>query len=230
MPRKAKWEFDAEVTDVFVDMLARSIPQIDVMRSMVAEVALSFGELKRSVVDLGASRGDAGSFLLRHLRDDERLDLVEVSRPMVKVCRTRFKDDPRVHVHEFDLREGYPPGVEDKTASMLVLALQFMPIEHRLRILRDVWRTTVSGGCIVLVEKVLGSTAESNDMLVRMYHELKRRNGYSQEEIDRKAQSLEGVLVPVTARWNEDLLASAGFGSVECFWRCLNFAAWVGVK
>ena len=42
--------------------------------------------------------------------------------------------------------------------------------------------------------------------------------------------TLEGVLVPVTARWNEELLHEEGFRSVDCFWRHLNFAGWVAVK
>ena len=53
---------------------------------------------------------------------------------------------------------------------------------------------------------------------------------YTQEEIDRKRLSLEGVLVPVTAAWNEDMLRREGFRNVDCFWRWMNFAAWVAVK
>ena len=34
----------------------------------------------------------------------------------------------------------------------------------------------------------------------------------------------------MTTGWNEDLLEGAGFRDVECFWRCLNFSAWVAVK
>jgi tRNA (cmo5U34)-methyltransferase len=59
---------------------------------------------------------------------------------------------------------------------------------------------------------------------------MKRRRGYTNEQIDRKRLSLEGVLVPVTARWNEDLLRAAGFGEVDCFWRWMNFAGWVAVR
>jgi hypothetical protein len=61
-----------------------------------------------------------------------------------------------------------------------------------------------------------------------------RANGYGEEEgeeeIERKRLSLEGVLVPVAAEWNEDLLRRAGFDEVECFWRCLNFAGSVAIK
>ena len=67
-------------------------------------------------------------------------------------------------------------------------------------------------------------------VLTRAHGDLKRTNGYSQEEVNRKRLSLEGVLVPVTAHWNEDLLRRAGFRDVECIWRCLNFAAWLAIK
>jgi hypothetical protein len=38
------------------------------------------------------------------------------------------------------------------------------------------------------------------------------------------------VLVPVTARWNEELLASAGFRQVDAFWRYMNFVGWIAIK
>jgi tRNA (cmo5U34)-methyltransferase len=49
-------------------------------------------------------------------------------------------------------------------------------------------------------------------------------------EYRKKKLALEGVLVPVTARWNEELLQMSGFKEVDCFWRNRNFAAWIAVK
>ncbi len=66
--------------------------------------------------------------------------------------------------------------------------------------------------------------------MVACYYSMKADNRHSEEEIDRKRLALEGVLVPVTARWNEELMASAGFQEIDCFWRWMNFAAWVAVK
>lgn len=233
-PAAPRWEFDAEVTRVFEDMLRRSIPQLDVMRGVVVDLADRYRTPGLPIVDLGASRGDAVAPMIERTWDNA-FHLVEVSTPMADVCRARFAhytdecSTPRVTIHDTDLRLGYP-DVHSACVTLCVLALQFTPIQHRQRILRDVWSRTMPGGVLVLVEKVLGSDAEADAALVALYHDLKERNGFSRDEIDRKAASLEGVLVPVTARWNEELLRGAGFGTVECFWRCLNFAGWLAVK
>lgn len=237
-PAAPRWEFDAEVTRVFEDMLRRSIPQLDVMRGIVVDLADRYRTPRTSIVDIGASRGDAIAPMIER-GWEQTFELVEVSRPMADVCRARFAEllvdgggdrrPPSVRVHETDLRHGYPE-VGAASVTLCVLALQFTPIQHRQRILRDVWRHTLPGGALILVEKVLGSDAEADEALVQLYHDLKERNGYSREEIDRKAASLEGVLVPVTARWNEELLRAAGFDTVECVWRCLSFGAWLAVR
>jgi tRNA (cmo5U34)-methyltransferase len=69
-----------------------------------------------------------------------------------------------------------------------------------------------------------------NDLLVDLYYELKGKNGYTEEQINSKRKSLEGILVPVTSDWNEQLLVNAGFDHVECFWRSLNFSGWIALK
>ena len=83
---------------------------------------------------------------------------------------------------------------------------------------------------LILVEKVLGASAELDGLLVEEYLKLKGANGYTQKDVERKRLSLEGVLGPLTAEWNEQLLRRAGFGDVDCFWRWMNFAGWVAVR
>ena len=133
-----------------------------------------------------------------------------------------------VTLHDLDLRHAYPDV--DATLTLAVLTLQFVPLDERERVVRDVYDHTRPGGAFVLVEKVRGTTDTTDLLLVDLYHGLKRAHGYGEEEIERKRLSLEGVLVPASADWNEALLTEAGFSDVECFWRCLNFAGWVAIK
>ena len=111
-----------------------------------------------------------------------------------------------------------------------MFTLQFIPIEHRQHLLYEIHRQLVPGGALILVEKILGASAAINELLVNLYHRMKLENGYSHEEVERKRLSLEGVLVPVTAKWNKELLHTAGFRQVDCFWRWMNFGGWVAVK
>jgi tRNA (cmo5U34)-methyltransferase len=226
-----RWAFDEEVAGVFDDMLERSIPQYETMRGLVFEVGRRFVQPGTQIVDLGCSHGAALAPFVREFGSAASYAGVEVSRPMLEAARRRFRAEIEagsVELLDHDLRGSYPSVEAGLTLS--VLTLQFTPIEHRPRIVRDVCRHTIDGGAFVLVEKVLGSSGRVDGLLTELHHGLKRASGYTQEEIDRKRLSLEGVLVPVAAAWNEDLLRGAGFREVECFWRCLNFAAWVAVK
>jgi tRNA (cmo5U34)-methyltransferase len=223
-----KWSFDADVTRVFDDMLRRSIPQYDVMRDACVNLGARYVQPETDIVDLGCSRGEALAPFVELFDGGNRFIGCEISDPMLEAARTRFSGAESVRVEKCDLRSGYPDVRASVTLS--ILTLQFTPIEYRQQILTNVYEHTVEGGALVLVEKILGNSAAIDRSLVDCYYHLKAENGYSQEAIDRKRHSLEGVLVPVTAQWNEELLRSAGFRYVDCFWRWMNFAGWVAVK
>jgi len=221
-----KWKFDADVTEVFDDMLSRSIPDYVGMRRATTELALRFAQKGTDIVDLGCSRGAALKPIIQALGvDDYDYIGLEVSEPMIEAAELEI---PNAEIYNFDLRDGYPEVQSSVTLS--ILTLQFVPIEYRQRIIQDAYESTVSGGVFLFVEKVLGSDAVSDKVLVDTYLNRKGENGYTQEQIIAKRRSLEGVLVPVTSDWNVDLMERAGFTNVECYWRQLNFAGWFGIK
>lgn len=225
------WEFDENVTQVFDDMLIRSIPQYEAMRQACFDWACRFQRRDTVILDLGCSRGEAMARLVDRFGVNNHFIGVEVSEPMLAAARQRFAGMIQagvVDIRQLDLREGYPPV--QASVTLCVLTLQFTPIEHRLRIMRDIYRHTTPGGALILVEKVLGATADLDQAMIKFYYDFKHANGYTWEEIDRKRLSLEGKLVPMTARWNEELLRETGFREVDCFWRWMNFAGWVAVR
>jgi len=234
---EGRWEFDVDVAEAFEDMLARSIPQYDVMREAVFEVGSAFVQKETAIVDLGCSRGAALEPFVKRFGPRNRYVGCEISEPMIAAARERFGAydgvnawngvSSMVSIRKLDLRTEYPAELASLTLS--VLTLQFTPIEYRPRILREVRKHTHEDGAFVIVEKVLGDVAETDALMVDLYHGHKRRAGYSDEQIVRKAAALEGVLVPLTARFDVELVRDAGFRTVECFWRWMNFAAWVAV-
>ena len=224
------WTFDGDVTAVFDDMLRRSIPQYEVMRETVFRLGCRHVEPGTSIVDLGCSRGEALQPFVDKFGAQCRFVGVDVSEPMLAAARERFNgymSSGIVDIRELDLRETFPP--ERASVVMGILTLQFVPIEYRQRIVQDAHDCLVPGGAFIVVEKVLGANARLDKAFVAEYLDMKRRQGYTEDQIQRKRLSLEGVLVPVTAAWNEELLRMAGFRTVDCFWRWMNFAGWIAV-
>lgn len=225
VPDGEKWKFDDQVAAVFDNMLARSIPRYDDMRELTYKVGRNYIRPNTTIVDIGCSNGLSAEPFVNHEND---IHLYDISEPMLAAAQARFSNNARVSVRRHDLRE----GIQDTNVSLIlsVLTLQFTPIEYRQQILQSLYKALIPGGALILVEKVLGATARLNNMFVREYYAVKKENSYTQKQISSKRKSLEGVLVPVTAKWNEDLMTGAGFSEIECFWRTLNFAGWVAIK
>lgn len=225
--QEGDWRFDAEVTDVFDDMLARSIPQYETMRETVLDFAsvLAPDRADLRFLDLGTSRGEVLMRFVERFGSAATYLGVEISEPMADVADARFETNPNVEIDRGDLRVGLPTGEYDVVTAVLTAC--FVPIEHRQRMLSDVYRALPSDGVFVIVEKVLGDDARIDEAITTVYRQLKAKNGYSWESIERKAHALEGVLVPVTAQMNVELLRSAGFSSVDSVWRWGPFVCWV---
>lgn len=220
--------FNDDVASTFGEMLDQSVPQLALMRETVARFGAPYVWPGANVVDLGASLGDAVAALrAASPLEAQRYTLVERSAPMLAGLRERFGDDPLVTIDETDLRYAYPAGRTSLT--LCVLTLQFIPIERRIPLLSRIRQSTVPGGALILVEKVISFHAAMDAALVAAHNGAKIDAGYGVEEIDRNLLALEGVLVPLPADVNADLVRGAGFGQVECIWRWGNFAAWLAL-
>lgn len=232
MPTKS-WEFDQEVTDVFDYMLEHSIPSYATMRSLTFDLGRRFVTPRSCIVDLGASLGRAVEPFCDQFLHTAKYALYEISPPM----RKALAENPNLNYAEAVLKDESITEVKhfgfdgtDTSLILSILTLQFTPIEYRARILRNVYESLKPGGAFILVEKVLGSTNTLDETMIAAYYAMKSGNGYSKDQIEAKRKSLEGVLVPLQASWNESMLRDAGFNQIECFYRHLNFAGWIAIK
>lgn len=245
-----RWEFNEDVAKKFDDMLERSIPGYGQMRELVYHLGKRFlGEGRCNVVDLGASRGEASAKFISKFPNAE-FYLTEISEPMIAEMEERFKDIEHVHVAPFDLRKtaeevrqavtlpstrivdnsSHADAVLPTNLILAILTMVFVPINHRPSILKGVYDGLAPGGAFFMVEKVIGSSASMQELMVTSYHEYKHLNGYSWEDIERKRAALEGVQVPLSDNTNISMLQAAGFRNVETFWRNMNFVGYIAIK
>ena len=85
-------------------------------------------------------------------------------------------------------------------------------------------------GCLILVEKVLGNDSLFNRLYIELYYEHKRKQGYSDNEIAKKREALENILIPYRIDENMDLLKKCGFSSQDIFYKWYNFAGFIAVR
>ena len=229
-----KWKFDSEVTQVFPDMIARSIPGYITMRDTVVMIAKNFLHRDKSnfhLLDVGCSRGDTIYEILDSLESGVEINAVGIdsSEDMILRAEHEFRNFDNVHFVLADITEvGITPAKYDVITS--ILTAQFIPLDVRQEFFNHVHTGLSSDGVFIIVEKVLGETPSSQGLLVDIYHKYKSDNGYTDEQIEEKRKALQGVLVPLRGSENEAMLKDAGFSNVQRFWQCLNFAGWVAFK
>lgn len=229
------WQFDESVTQVFADMLERSIPDYGRMRELTLALAGQIIDQHNHsrVVDLGCSTGLGLSGFVGRFGVTRRYTGCDTSEPMLQAARERFHGwDSIVEIKLCDLRRDYPvsKGVCDSSAVLSVLTLMFIPIERRLALLKRIYDSLLPGGIFVLVEKLVGEGATLDQLFQQQYLILKGENGYSQEQILRKQLSLEHVMTPLPATWTIEMLRLAGFRELDCFWRAGCFGGFLALK
>lgn len=231
---KEKWQFGSDVAKCFPNMLARSIPGYKQMRELTFAVGEKYlrkdGKIS-NIVDIGCSNGLSIYPYLEKYGARIRSFLVDNSEAMIEAVNKEYSgwiSCGAMQTYCYDITKQYPQTIADLT--LFILSLQFVPIEERQQLLKKVYDHTANGGAVILVEKVQGEDAETDDLLTDCYYAQKRANGYSEAQISEKRRSLRGVLVNLKPAWNEELLRGAGFTNIQMFWRHLNFCGWVAKK
>lgn len=228
LPPEGKWTFeDPGVAEQFDAMLEMSIPDYRTMRWLTSELAMHDLREEAVIADLGASRGGAIKEIYEKF-PEAKFHAWESSEPMRNALNNEFSQD-RVAVYGTDLKnELFVSNYFDRVLS--VLTIMFTPIEYRSAIFQRIHNSLRPNGKLLLVEKTLPENSGITESFVKVYYDLKRKNGYSEDQIDRKRHSLEGVLVPSTTESTESMLRSAGFSQIQQYWRALQFVGWVAYK
>ena len=230
-PNVADFRFNKAVAEVFDDMVDRSVPFYAEMQRMVTELAADFATPQSVVYDLGCSTGTTLVALNASLPANVKLVGIDNSPEMLERCRAKLNHAGITRPHELvcgDLHGHL--DLKDASVVVLMLTLQFVRPLYRDQLVTEIARNLKPGGCLILVEKILGEDATFNRLFIKYYYEMKRRHGYSELEISQKREALENVLIPYRLEENRLMLAHAGFRTSEVFFKWHNFAGLAAIK
>lgn len=225
------FEFNDEVAKVFPDMLARSIPGYAATIRAIGALASRYAQPGTKCYDLGCSLGAATLAMRRNIAvPGVEIVAVDNAPAMITRCREIIAaDDCDVDVSlvEDDVR-----NVAIDQASIVVMnyTLQFLEIGERDAMIGRIYDGLVAGGLFVLSEKVVDEDSVIEELLVRLHHDFKRENAYSDLEIHRKRTALENVLIPESVATHEARLRDAGFSHAGVWLRHFNFVSIVATR
>jgi tRNA (cmo5U34)-methyltransferase len=227
----SRFAFDQRVVDVFPDMIKRSVPGYATIINMIGNLAERYALANSHCYDLGCSLGAATLAMRHRIRAaDCKIIGVDNSAAMIARCQQVIAADSGEVLVE--LVEARIQDVQLHNASMAVLnfTLQFIPVDERLEMLRNICTGLNPGGVLIISEKVAFDDEPHQQLMTDLHHDFKRANGYSDLEIAQKRAAIENYLIPETLNAHRERLRQAGFNSVDVWFQCFNFASLIAIK
>jgi len=226
-----KFTFSKEVSDVFDDMINRSVPGYKDVLNMSGEIIKKFYQPDTMIYDLGASTGALPLKLIEIFQGLRfRYKGIDNSLPMVEKARSYLKKVS--HDQEIDFMKGDIEGFFFKDASVIVSSytMQFIPPERRESLFQEIYNSLTASGIFILSEKVVEEDERLNLFYQERHYQMKKKEGYSDLEIAQKRDAIENVLIPFTFERNIEMLRRCGFSTISIFYKWYNFVSILAVK
>lgn len=223
--------FDAQVVEVFPDMISRSVPGYSTIINTIGSLSREYAQDNTNIYDLGCSLGAATLAMKRSIKASKCSIIgIDNSSAMVERCK--------IHVNAFkgesivEIREGNILNTDITNASIVVLnfTLQFIEPEQRQALIQKIYDGMNTGGILILSEKLEATDTVCNNLLINLHHDFKRANGYSELEIAQKRTALENVMRPDSVETHRSRLSEAGFNHITQWFQCFNFMSLVAIK
>ncbi len=232
--RRSDFEFNIAIASVFDNMIARSVPFYLEQQLMIKEIVKRFWIPGTNVYDLGCATATTLIHLGRELEGPGRLIGYDNSIPMLEQARRKIEEsglENRIELRYGDLNGDLSKlSLENTSAVTMCWTLQFIRPLRRDDLIKWIYNGLAKNGVMVVTEKVLTKSTDMNRLFIDFYHDFKRHNGYTDEEVLRKREALENVLIPYRTDENLETFRRNGFQIVEAFFQWYNFAGFLCVK
>jgi tRNA (cmo5U34)-methyltransferase len=229
--KPSDFKFGATVANAFDDMVERSVPFYNEIQRMIIELAIEHAMPNTNIVDLGCSTGTTMVGLNAFVEENIKFIGVDDSAEMLKKCGVKLKQEDFKRDYELILADLHEEvNVENASVVILCLTLQFVRPLYREKLIKKIFDGLVSGGVLIISEKILAEDSLFNRNFIKYYYDYKRRNHYSEMEISQKREALENVLIPYKLSENLKMLREAGFSHTETFFKWYNFSGFIAIK
>ncbi len=225
------FRFDEKVADIFEDMLARSIPGYALTISMIGVIAERFFIDGTNCYDLGSSLGAATITVRRKIgKKKGKIIAVDNSPQMIERSKKFIESEESNFPVELICADIRDVKVSNASVVLLNFTLQFIPPGEREKLLQNIFDGLTNGGVVLISEKIKFENPDEEKLMVDLYYDFKRLNGYSELEISQKRDALENVMIIDSLAKHKSRAEKIGFSKFFLWFRTFNFVSYLLIK
>ena len=229
--KPSSFSFNQEVTEVFPDMLERSIPGYRTTINSIRFLASKYSKKGTNCYDLGCSLG-ASSIALGEgaAHNDCRIMAVDKSSSMTKKFSEIIKQknlDLNIQIFNEDVLD---TKITNASIVIMNFTLQFIRKQDRQLVLDKIYNGLNDGGLLILSEKIILDDKKINNLLIDLHENFKFENLYTREEIENKKESIKNVLIEDDIKTHQSRLSKSGFTKIGIWLQHFNFASFLAIK
>lgn len=229
-PYEKQFEFDKSVASVFDDMISRSIPFYSINIELEVQILSKILKKNANVIDFGCSTGTT-VLKLYEKRQDLTLTGIDSSEAMIENAINKSKAIAgNKNNIKFICEDILKYNINSVDAVIMNYTLQFIRPIQRLELVKKIYDSLNLGGVFLFSEKLIFDDKKFSKIMIEIYEDFKKNQGYSKYEIAQKRQALENVLIPYTEKENKILCKKSGFENIECIQKWGNFATFIAIK
>lgn len=225
---KCSWEFNESVAEDFDNHVWALVPGYKWFHDYIARLAEFYIEDDDAILDIGCSTGT----LLRDIKSklpnrDFYMCGVDKSEAMIRIAKSNV-NYLKSNFFTGDILEYFDTTDPYMKLSFItiVLTLQFLSYEDRLKVLKTCHSRLKDGGVVVVVEKIIQEDGHMQSMFDGIYQEMKFENGLSKDSLFDKTLSLRGKMKPLTSFENEEVFNRCRFNYTP-FMQIGCFKGWI---
>tara|TARA_R110000796_G_scaffold159388_3_gene276201 strand:- start:21392 stop:22051 length:660 start_codon:yes stop_codon:yes gene_type:complete len=210
--KKEKFSFDT--IDDFDSHIDLSIQNYSGLIEHIKNISTYFIKDDCKVYDIGCSTGN----LIRTLKEHNK-----TNTDYIGIDKSSNLTEGREDVINMDLVDW---KAEEYCFGACLFTLQFLDINLRKQVLKEMYDNLKPGGAIIIAEKIFLEDGYIQDVLNFSHYDFKRKH-FNSDVILNKQVDLRYIMRPVTKKENMSMFHTAGFTKITSFWQSLQFKAWI---
>lgn len=224
------FEFNDQVAEVFDDMISRSVPFYREVNHTLVEWALLFQKRENLVFDIGCSTGTTIAQLSSKFEAPTQFVGIDTSEPMLAKAKQKLSSLKAIHQLTLSDKSALEMDFTGATLVVLNYTLQFISVGDRQKLLQKIYDGLTLGSMLFITEKVTSKSPLIQESMTFIHESFKVRNGYSKNEVSRKKEALDRVLIPISAEEHLENLELCGFKKKDIVLKWNNWVSIIAIK